>query len=109
MDHGVCIVSPNYRLLPESTGPEVPDDFSDVWRWVHNDLQPLVSNSSQEEVEVDTSRILVQGESAVDCSLLDAISNQSTRISYTLDVQDSNIHLKWLPRHPICPEVALSL
>lgn len=66
MGHGVCIVSPNYRLLPESTGLEVMDYLSDLWRWVHIDLQSLVSNSSQEEVEVevDTSRILVQGESA---------------------------------------------
>ena len=64
LEHCALILTPNYRLLPESTGLEILDDLSDVWKWVHSDLQSLVSNNSKDELEVDTSRILVQGESA---------------------------------------------
>ncbi len=62
--HEAIVVSPNYRLLPESTGLEIMDDLSDCWKWTKGGLQPLVSSNTEGQVEVDLSKILVQGESA---------------------------------------------
>ncbi len=62
--HEAIVVSPNYRLLPESTGLEIMDDLSDFWKWTKGGLQPLVSSNTEGQVEVDLSKILVQGESA---------------------------------------------
>lgn len=52
------IVSPNYRLLPESTGLDIMKDPSDFWKWTKGSLQALVSSSTQGQAEVDLSKTL---------------------------------------------------
>lgn len=68
MDYAIAyeavVVSPNYRLLPESTGLEIMEDISDFWKWIKGDLQTLVSSSTDGRAEVDLSKVLVQGESS---------------------------------------------
>ncbi len=58
------VVSPNYRLLPESSGLQIMEDLSDFWNWAQDDLQAFVSGRLDGGVEVDMSKILVQGESS---------------------------------------------
>ena len=62
--HSAVVVSPNYRLLPESTGIEIMEDLSDFWQWTRSGLQALVSSSTDGRIEVDLSKTLVQGESS---------------------------------------------
>lgn len=68
MDYAIAyeavVVSPNYRLLPESTGLAIMEDLSDFWKWTLGGLQTLVSSKTGGRVEVDLSKTLVQGESS---------------------------------------------
>ncbi len=64
LEHGAVIISPNYRLLPEATTPEVFEDVEDVWNWVHSpDLKKLLAAHTT-PTELDLSRLLTTGESA---------------------------------------------
>ena len=58
------IVSPNYRLLPESKGSDILDDISDFWVWVQQSLLSFVASRSTVPLTVDFNHILVCGESA---------------------------------------------
>ncbi|KAL1613804.1 hypothetical protein SLS54_010265 [Diplodia seriata] len=62
--HGAVIVSPNYRLLPESGVGDVLADVEDHWRWLQGSLASFVASSTATAVAVDTSRILCAGDSA---------------------------------------------
>ncbi|KAK5022255.1 hypothetical protein LTS07_010131 [Exophiala sideris] len=61
--HGAIIVSPNYRLLPESNGLDIHQDIEDFWAWLHSDLQNMI-HLSFPHIHSDLSRILTAGESA---------------------------------------------
>ena len=67
MDYAIAyeavVVSPNHRLLPESTGLDVMEDLSDFWKWTQTDFGAFVSRNAR-GAEVDLSKILVQGESS---------------------------------------------
>ncbi|EFY85816.1 hypothetical protein MAC_08128 [Metarhizium acridum CQMa 102] len=34
--HGAIIISPNYRLLPEATTPQIFQDMADFWTYIHS-------------------------------------------------------------------------
>ncbi|KAK9427919.1 Alpha/Beta hydrolase protein [Lipomyces doorenjongii] len=61
--HSAIIVTPDYRLLPESTGADINEDVSDIWTWVHRDL-PAFLSSCGSGINVDMEKLLVVGESA---------------------------------------------
>ena len=58
--HAAIIVTPNYRLLPESIGADINDDINDFWTWVRTSLQSLLAP----QILADFSKILAHGESA---------------------------------------------
>ncbi|KAJ5177079.1 uncharacterized protein N7482_002956 [Penicillium canariense] len=59
------IVTPDYRLLPESSGLDILSDLADYWSWVQRDLESsLVRAYPSSLVKPDSDRILVLGESA---------------------------------------------
>lgn len=70
--HNAIIVSPNYRLLPETTSPEIYTDIEDFWSWLHSaTFSSLLSSTSGSTsgsgpvpVEADLNRILLAGDSA---------------------------------------------
>ena len=49
--------------MPEATGTDILDDISDVWKWVHNDLQSFLSRTVESAPQVDFVHVLVVGES----------------------------------------------
>lgn len=62
--HSALIVSPNYRLLPESSVEEILSDIEDLWAWVQKDMMAFVESQTKGSVSVDTSRIITAGDSA---------------------------------------------
>ncbi|RLL96980.1 hypothetical protein CFD26_106778 [Aspergillus turcosus] len=62
--HDAVIVSPNYRLLPESTSPEIFSDIEDFWAWVHSSAVTELLAKSSTPTELDLDRILTAGDSA---------------------------------------------
>lgn len=61
--NGAIIVSPNYRLLPESPGLDMHQDIEDFWLWLHSDLKNTI-HASFPHINSDLSRIMTAGESA---------------------------------------------
>lgn len=64
LQHGAVIVSPNYRLLPEATTPEIYEDIGDFWAWVRSAIMTDLLATHTTPTELDLSRILTAGESA---------------------------------------------
>jgi acetyl esterase/lipase len=62
--HNAVIVSPNYRLLPESTSPEILSDIEDFWTWLHSPAVTELLATSSAPTELDLHRILTAGDSA---------------------------------------------
>ena len=60
---GAIIVSADYRLLPEANGTDILADIADLWKWVHNDLQPFVSQNAPKAPQIDFDHVLVEGDS----------------------------------------------
>ncbi|KAM0803851.1 Alpha/Beta hydrolase protein [Usnea florida] len=58
------IVSADYRLIPEATGIDILADLSDLWKWVHSDLQPFVFQTAAAAPQIDFAHTLVVGDSA---------------------------------------------
>lgn len=70
--HAAVIITPDYRLLPESNGLEVLEDVADFWLWMKSSLPSILSEHG---VKVDLNNIAVAGESAggylsMQCALL---------------------------------------
>ncbi|EHA19578.1 hypothetical protein ASPNIDRAFT_47931 [Aspergillus niger ATCC 1015] len=63
-EYSAIIVSPNYRLLPESSVPDVLEDVEDHWQWMHQSLPALLKRETNGTVEADLSRIMTIGDSA---------------------------------------------
>jgi acetyl esterase/lipase len=61
--HSAIIVTPEYRLLPESTGNDLYSDVKDFWDWLRADLSNHL-NTLKSGFEVDLSKVIVHGESA---------------------------------------------
>ncbi|RHZ49385.1 uncharacterized protein CDV56_103392 [Aspergillus thermomutatus] len=62
--HDAVIVSPNYRLLPESTSPEIFSDIEDFWAWLHSSTVAELLATSPTPTQLDLDRILTAGDSA---------------------------------------------
>ncbi|KAF5003115.1 hypothetical protein FDECE_10305 [Fusarium decemcellulare] len=60
--HDAIIVSCDYRLAPEATLDETIEDVNDCFHWIHDILPSFISEKTN--VNADTSRILITGESA---------------------------------------------
>jgi dipeptidyl aminopeptidase/acylaminoacyl peptidase len=56
-------ISPNYRLLPESTGSDILSDLTSAWKWIAEDL-PGYLKSIGSEIIPDYNHVMVFGESA---------------------------------------------
>ena len=63
-EYSAIIVSPNYRLLPESSVLEVLEDVEDHWQWMHQSLPILLQRETKGTVKADLSRIMTIGDSA---------------------------------------------
>jgi acetyl esterase/lipase len=61
--HSAIIVSPNYRLLPEATLPELLSDIHSAWSWIHASLPGYLAALSP-PLTANLTRILLAGESA---------------------------------------------
>ncbi|KAH1493747.1 hypothetical protein KXV92_006954 [Aspergillus fumigatus] len=62
--HNAVIVSPNYRLLPESTSPEIFSDIEDFWAWLHSSAVTELLETCSTPTQLDLGRILTAGDSA---------------------------------------------
>ncbi|KAK9426939.1 Alpha/Beta hydrolase protein [Lipomyces doorenjongii] len=62
--NSAIIVTPDYRLIPESNGLDILDDVSDFWTWVQNDLSKQLGQFRAGIVKADLSKIIVHGASA---------------------------------------------
>ncbi|CAO1637895.1 unnamed protein product [Sympodiomycopsis kandeliae] len=62
-DLGVILVSPDYRLAPQTRVPEMQQDFVALTHWVQQDLATALQ-SSQDTIVPDLDRIAVSGSSA---------------------------------------------
>ncbi|GLA28126.1 hypothetical protein CBS147320_8371 [Aspergillus niger] len=63
-EYSAIIVSPNYRLLPESSVLDVLEDVEDHWQWMHQSLPSLLQRETNGTVKADLSRIMTIGDSA---------------------------------------------
>jgi acetyl esterase/lipase len=61
--HSAILISPNYRLLPESNGLDVLSDITDLWTWVEHSF-PEYLKTIGSDVAPDFSKVLTSGESA---------------------------------------------
>ncbi|KAH9886591.1 Alpha/Beta hydrolase protein [Xylariomycetidae sp. FL2044] len=72
LKHGAILVTPDYRLVPESTIEEAIGDLQSFWHWAENELpallrQPVVAGAmgpGREGIELDSANAAVVGESA---------------------------------------------
>ncbi|CAF9940454.1 hypothetical protein IMSHALPRED_002032 [Imshaugia aleurites] len=62
--NGAIIVSADYRLIPEATGIDVLSDVSDLWKWVHSELQSFLSHTAAAAPQIDFAHILAVGDSS---------------------------------------------
>ncbi|KAK0609283.1 hypothetical protein DIS24_g12356 [Lasiodiplodia hormozganensis] len=65
--HSAIIVSPNYRLLPESSVADILADIEDFWAWIHASLPAFLAQQTgpaAAAIRVDTGRIITSGDSA---------------------------------------------
>ncbi|EOD52779.1 putative alpha beta hydrolase fold-3 protein [Neofusicoccum parvum UCRNP2] len=62
--HSAIIVSPNYRLLPESSIHDVLADIASLWTWLHATLPTYLTTQTAGAVAPDTTRIMTAGDSA---------------------------------------------
>lgn len=60
--HLAVIVTGDYRLIPGSNGLDIIEDLSDFWSWIRKDFKQQVT-LFRAGIEVDLSKIIVQGES----------------------------------------------
>lgn len=59
------IVSPNYRLLPESKGSDILDDMDDFWKWLSGGgIESALQLGGYGTITTDLTSTLVLGESA---------------------------------------------
>ncbi|THZ98364.1 alpha/beta-hydrolase [Aureobasidium pullulans] len=83
---GAVIVSPDHRLLPESSSEDMAEDIVDFWSWVHADLSAKVSRVTSGTTEVDLENIAVGGESAGQYSFRAQLSITNREIGGFLSV-----------------------
>ena len=90
LKYGAIIVSPNYRLLPEATTPEIFDDVEDFWKWLHSSAPHELLASYKSSTELDISRILVTGESA------GGLLGTSLALAYPNEICAATVSYPWL-------------
>jgi acetyl esterase/lipase len=64
IDHSAIIVSPNYRLFPESHQSDILKDSEDAWQWMHSSLPAYLASVTDSAVKPDLTRIITTGDSA---------------------------------------------
>ena len=62
LDHEAMIVTPDYRLLPESNGSDILSDIAHFWRWVQKDLPQYMEQNSLPRPDI--GNVLCCGESS---------------------------------------------
>ena len=62
LDHEAIILTPDYRLLPESNGSDILSDVAHFWRWVQDELPQYMERESLPRPDV--SNVLCCGESS---------------------------------------------
>lgn len=62
LDHEAIIITPDYRLLPESNGNDILSDITHFWRWIQKDLPQYMEQKSLPRP--DLGNILCCGESS---------------------------------------------
>ncbi|OJJ03457.1 hypothetical protein ASPVEDRAFT_733008 [Aspergillus versicolor CBS 583.65] len=63
-EYSAVIVSPNYRLLPESSVMEILQDIEHHWQWMHKELAGFLDQHTSGAVQADLTRIMTLGDSA---------------------------------------------
>ena len=62
LEHDAIIVTPDYRLLPESDGSDILSDIAHFWRWIQTDLPRYMEQQSLPRPDV--GNVLCCGESS---------------------------------------------
>jgi len=63
LKHSAIVVSPNYRLIPESNGDDIISDLASFWAWLPTFLPDFLASTSP-GLAPDFSHLLLGGESA---------------------------------------------
>lgn len=63
LKHHSILITPDYRLRPETDWEDIMDDIRDFWTWVENNL-PIYLRENYGPVEADLHDVAVTGESA---------------------------------------------
>ncbi|EYE92287.1 alpha/beta hydrolase [Aspergillus ruber CBS 135680] len=63
-EYSAVIVSPNYRLMPESSILEILGDVEDHWDWMHAWFPAFLENETSGEIKAELGQILAVGDSA---------------------------------------------
>ncbi|ETS84817.1 hypothetical protein PFICI_02842 [Pestalotiopsis fici W106-1] len=63
LKHNAIVVTPNYRLLPESNGADIMQDMDDFWTWVTRELVTFVQGQCP-KVRPNLDQLMTAGESA---------------------------------------------
>ncbi|RHZ66892.1 alpha/beta hydrolase family protein [Aspergillus thermomutatus] len=61
---GAVIISPNYRLLPESSGKDILEDMDDFWAWFSKGRADLLLKNSGVNISLDHDQVLAMGDGA---------------------------------------------
>ena len=93
---GVALVSPDYRLAPQTPLPEIIQDAEDAVRFVREELPALVPG------KIDPSKVAVSGGSAGGwLALLVGISVQATCIAAIYPITDIDTAFYTTEQHPV--------
>jgi acetyl esterase/lipase len=63
-ENSAIIVSPDYRLLPESSVMDILEDVEDNWKWIPQALPTFLEQQTEGTIKADLSRIMCVGDSA---------------------------------------------
>ncbi|KAH6654840.1 Alpha/Beta hydrolase protein [Truncatella angustata] len=106
LKHNAVVVSPDYRLMPESQFQDIADDLRDFWRWVDTDFEALPG------LDVDTSNLAIVGESAGGhlsaLSVLLGFSKQAAVVMLQYPALAIRKHCDYVTRAP-APQVPVSV
>ncbi|KAF4783340.1 hypothetical protein HER10_EVM0008944 [Colletotrichum scovillei] len=93
--HNAVIISPDYRLIPESTVQNALDDVHDCWAWTHQSLPRLLEVETG--IRLDLGKVFTTGDSAggylaIQLALSYPDEMQAVQVSYPLvDVERTNV------------------
>lgn len=107
LKHNAVMVTPDYRLMPESRFPDLVDDLHDFWYWVENEVESLPG------LDVDAGNVAIVGESAggylAAQSVLLGYSKHASAVMLQYPGIAIKSHLDYVTRLPVDRQVPVAV